>query len=359
MKKMFEKPMLMVLTGGTICSVLNEREETESNADQTVTRLEKMLEDSAGSYRELVFVREKPMDILSENMTVAGWNRLTGYLKTVNWPEYSGVIVLHGTDTLAYGAALLAVLLAGAPVPVCLVSSNYRLDDNRSNGFANFRSAVDLIVGGIRPGVYVPYRNDDGNMWIHRGAHLEQCKAHSVNFHSDMKMSVCQALGQPGVIPGKRMLLDNLAQLDDCVLQLHPYVGINYSRFRLEGVRAVVHGVYHSSTACVGEPTGNRPDERPHSILHLLRTCRSRGIDVFLAPVPEDFDNREEYNLYSSTGTILREGGILLRGMTPEMSYVKTLIACSMFTQRAQRLDFLEADVCGERLTGKDGAERN
>ena len=356
---MTKKPILMVLTGGTICSVLNERAETESNADQTVTQLESMLVANSETSREVEFVREKPLDILSENMTVDGWNRLAGYLKTVDWQAYSGVVVLHGTDTLAYGAALLSVLLAGVSVPVCLVSSNYRLDDKRSNGFANFQSAVELIVGGLRSGVFVPYRNDDGNMWIHQGAHLEQCRLHSVNFHSETKMSVTQALGHPERLSGNRMPLDTLEQLKDCVLQISPYVGINYSRFCLEGVQAVVHGVYHSSTACVGESTVNGLDERPHSILHLIRACSSQGIDVFLAPVPGDFDNRDEYNLYSSTGTILREGGKLLRGMTPEMSYVKTLVACSLFAERAERLEFLEADVCGERLPCKKGLDRN
>lgn len=348
---MGEKPILMILTGGTICSVLNDREETQSDADRTVTLLENRLKDGGAFWQGVTFVREKPVDMLSENMTIGSWNRLIGYLKTVDWHRYRGAIVLHGTDTLAYGSSLLAVLLAGIAVPVCLVSGNYRLDDPRTNGHANFACAVDLILGGMQPGVYVPYRNDDGTMWVHRGAHLEQCRPQSINFHSATAMTAQQALDQTGCPSRGRPLIGDLVQLQDWVLQISPYVGINYSRFGLEGVRAVVHGVYHSSTACVGTSTDDQPDDAPHSVLHLIRRCRQQGIDLFLAPVPGDFDDRQEHNLYSSTGIMCRQGALLLRGMTWEMATVKTLIACALYEDRSKRLQFLEGDVCGETMS--------
>ena len=42
---------------------------------------------------------------------------------------YDGVIVAHGTDTLAYSSSLLALAACtGSALPVTIVSSNYTLD---------------------------------------------------------------------------------------------------------------------------------------------------------------------------------------------------------------------------------------
>ena len=63
----------------------------------------------------------EPLSILSENLTVDHWNRLLDTLRPVlreGRAAYEGIILTHGTDTLAYTAALLDQLLAGTPLPV-------------------------------------------------------------------------------------------------------------------------------------------------------------------------------------------------------------------------------------------------
>ena len=51
---------------------------------------------------------------------------------------YDGVIITHGTDTLQYTAAFTGYIMAGAQIPIVLVSANYVLEDVRSNGVDNF-----------------------------------------------------------------------------------------------------------------------------------------------------------------------------------------------------------------------------
>lgn len=53
-----------------------------------------------------------------------------------------GVILTHGTDTLAYTANLLALALEGTALPVILVSSHTPPTDPAANGHRHFAAAV-------------------------------------------------------------------------------------------------------------------------------------------------------------------------------------------------------------------------
>ena len=59
--------------------------------------------------------------------------------------KYDGIIVTHGTDTLPYSAAALSYALGNNCIPVCLVSSNYPIEDERANGVDNLHGAIRLI----------------------------------------------------------------------------------------------------------------------------------------------------------------------------------------------------------------------
>ena len=65
---------------------------------------------------------EKNFGILSENMTAEKWNEIAGYFaeNIERFQECDGIIVAHGTDTLAYTTSLFSVLLKGFKIPVIL-----------------------------------------------------------------------------------------------------------------------------------------------------------------------------------------------------------------------------------------------
>ena len=55
----------------------------------------------------------------SANMTPAAWERMAqAIMAAATDPACRGVLVLHGTDTLAYSAAALAFRLLGLTIPV-------------------------------------------------------------------------------------------------------------------------------------------------------------------------------------------------------------------------------------------------
>ena len=202
-------------------------------------------------------------DVLSENMSASVLYGLLAVFKTAHIEEkYAGVIVLHGTDTLAYTSSFLSLALAGFSLPVCMVSAQLPLkkkrkteengrtktvaeDDPDTNGYANFRASVELILNGIAPNVYAIYRNMDGRLLLHLGAHLLQCPNGSDDFHSRDEMKIpdqknaCLA-GIP--FENAHTYLHRVTNASGDVLFLTPHTNLNYSLFDLTSCRAVIHG---------------------------------------------------------------------------------------------------------------------
>jgi len=344
--------ILLILTGGTICSFENSDGERGSDVERAQYLIVEKFKESGSDCAERVdFDIRRPIDTLSENISVSHWNTLISELKSVDFARYDGVIILHGTDTLAYTSSLLAVLLDGIKIPVFLVSSQLPIYMAGANGVDNFKAAVELTARGIAPNVYVVYKNlaeragERGGLYLHMGSQLRQCAEGSNNFYSEgMTELDADTPRTRGVSCAEReMPLYTSPELLDRVLFITPYAAINYSHFSLRGVRAVLHGVYHSQTLSAAGSSRDRA-----SVLSLLRRCgeRKEPIPLFIAPCDEN-----SYD-YESTGEALRAGALALCGMTTEMAYIKLLIGCSAGLSGGELCSYVNGISC----KNKEGA---
>lgn len=336
------KKILTVYTGGTICSFAQEE-----GRSLDVGMAKRVIVDH--------FIRENPGDTeaaeglfedsgfaattLSENMTLRKLDWIIRHILTFDLHSYAGMILLHGTDTLAYSATVLSLLFESAPVPIMLVSANRPPDDTRTNAHVNFRTATELIRRGIAPSVYVPYRNSDGTVWLHFASSILQCANFTDDFYSapgekaylvdrgsagQGMDSVISDISRRHIEKKKksRNLIGKFTGLANTVLYISPYVGICYSRISLEGIQAVVHGTFHSGTVCVERNTTEEPFSSD-SILSLAKRCEEKGIPLFLAPCVL---GREQY---SSTYDAVYNGHIVPLDMAAETAYTRAVTGVS------------------------------
>ena len=331
--------ILLVLTGGTICSAKNEEGLNDLSTDAASLSLvqrfkEYVCRENENESRipDIQFVSISPVNTLSENMTISKWNQLISALKCVDYSDYAGVILLHGTDTLHMTSALMGILMRNVGCPVMMVSAHRILTDPVSNGYDNFNKSVELILRLNREGmsgVYVVFRNMNGVSYVHHATHLEECEDYSEEFFSsdaiefDSLMSEWNPewLNRADLEIGARdkngavnkALIFSVGELRDDVLYIRPYVGMNYDRINLDGVRVVLHGMYHSSTC-------NTEGDSAASAMSLLRRCKEKGIEMYIFPCKEG-----EYR-YSTTKPLIDEGAKCIYGGTWEEAYVRLLI---------------------------------
>ena len=312
----------MILTGGTIGS-------TEKNgvADVDAATAETLAGICRGSGAEVTFAF--PYNILSENATCETLSDICSFMLSVDYEKYDGVIVTHGSDTLAYTANLLAAALAWVSVPVVLTAANYVMTDERSNAEDNLAAACTLIRGLSeqgRGGVFVSWKNDGEPAQIHLASRLLEADAPRGRFESYGGAVLGTAEGGRFIIaPGQSLPEQNGAlaflrnrrlNIKPSVVLLHSYVGLDYNTHNIKGKGAVLLKLYHSGTACMaGEST---------SFKKLAELCREAGTDLYIAPA------RQDTYVYGSAAGFENTGAIPLCGVSELYAYTALLLAYSL-----------------------------
>jgi L-asparaginase len=69
---------------------------------------------------------------------------------------HAGVVVLHGTDTMAYTASALSFLLEGIDIPIVLTGAQRSVTELRSDGRENLVTAMAIAAGHLRDAPLVP-----------------------------------------------------------------------------------------------------------------------------------------------------------------------------------------------------------
>lgn len=347
--------ILLIMTGGTICSRMTGTTLDSDTGYAVPLLVDRLKNDGFEAEFEVVQI----MNTLSENMTPRRYDLLLDYFRSLGKDKLrnlDGVIIAHGTDTLAYTSSLIAVALAGFELPVFIVSSNHTLDRPEANGHANFRAACELIKRGFGRGVYVPYRNSDGIVYLHRGGQLIQCANFSSDFFSrDMlpftntrsHSDACSyAVARPYESDCAEMPLIRMKRPLGGVLMLTPYVGLDYSKISIDGIGAVLQRSYHSYTACVDkQPDGSASE---YSALTLLERCKAAGIGFWLGGVPETEGLTS--GTYSTTAELIRAGARPVYALTDETAYAKLMVASSMGLGLDETDEFLRRELAGEKI---------
>lgn len=359
------KNILLVLVGGTICTEL-DRSGMLSVSRYADVMLSEGFYNSSSAYKDKVNIDcTENLLILSENMTVSGWNLMIDTLRNhLKNKTYDGIIFAHGTDTLGYSASLFSIVLASLDIPVFFVSANERLTSPRSNGNANFMCAVECICLGIPANVYVVYKNlSDNRMYLHLASRLVQCQNYSEDFYSTGSIDITdisketadcyfEELNRKYLQQNKKTAIDFFGDwhLRDCVLKIEPYVGINYDIYDYSKFSAVLHGSYHSGTACSMKNRYNS-DYGTGSILYMLDKCASynNAVQVYISP------SKPIEGTYETVGIIAehQKNGQKIKflyGTTNEMAYAKLLLGYSVFKDKADVEKLLDNEYSFEKI---------
>lgn len=336
------KNILVVFTGGTIGSnacdgVINTSQQQGFKLIQLFQQLPQV--------EPIRFDCIQPLQLLSENLHPSIWTALINAMERQNLNNYDGIIVSHGTDTLAFTAAALSFYFHSLAKPILLVSSNYPLEHPQANGLKNFSCAVEFIRQQIQNGVFVPYTNPGKITEVHLGSRLASSLQLSGDFISvQSKSYMTYENGAFSYSQGSSDVkkLTGLVLKPDFskrILLIKPYPGLDYSAFNLTGADAVLHDLYHSGTACSVNDWGNN-----HNLLKFLQRCQTEQTPCYLAPALTSAD------LYASSRELLNHGATVLWNMSLEAAYVKLLLAHGNFIHPQKIAEFMHTDIALEHL---------
>lgn len=300
--------ILFVFSGGTIGST--------KCGNTIATDFEKpytLIEKYAERYPiDFSYDTVEPFTELSENFSGLHISSLLGTISKHLNDDYDGIIVTHGTDTLAYSASAVGYAFGNKSIPICLVSSNYPIEDERQNGISNLHAAVNIIRSGKVRGTVVPYRNSsDIGVTCHKGTRI----SNSVSLVDD----VSSVLNTPlGYVDLDGIFADNAnyTEKDDeifapktlelserCgeILRVFPYPGMVYPKIDAN-ISSILLDTYHSGTV----------DGKSEAIKSFLENARRHGIKVFVTG-----------NARYESADIFDKYGVIRLPMSPVAAYVK------------------------------------
>lgn len=334
--------ILTIFTGGTIgCSVSGNVMNVDGGATYMLT--DSYLKTHQNGTK---FTAIQPIDTLSENLNYSCWQAVIDAVLSADLQCYDGVIITHGSDTLPYTSAVLSYALAGVNLPIILTAAAYPLTDERTNGFDNFAAAVDIINNTELCGVYTVFREKSGKMNVYSGVRMLEATPFDDEFHAYQS----KILGE--MINGQLKIHDRDAAEKMCgaaaanrpkninfkrnILKIQPIPSLDYSYFNFDvnPPAAVMHGLYHSSTACVKGGS--------LSLINFAKYCAEHNVDLYLY----DCCHWTNENIYSSADMLKKCGAIPVSGISDVALFAKLAVAYNSDLQH--KAGYITTDICGE-----------
>ncbi|RDB42243.1 asparaginase [Halomonas sp. DQ26W] len=141
-----DRPVLILYVGGTLGMVASPRGLTAGdNMDSRLRSALATLPPTRQAHLPAFVVEEADKPIDSSAATASDWQRL-GHTIAKALPDYAGVVVLHGTDTLAWTAASLAYQFQGLDRPVIVTGAMLPLEAPDSDALANVELALHFAT---------------------------------------------------------------------------------------------------------------------------------------------------------------------------------------------------------------------
>ena len=145
---MEKKKILLLTTGGTIASM--------PGGEGLVPHRSSVMEREINQLRTYYDITVRDLICLdSSNITPQEWQLIAEAI-FIQRLGFDGIVVSHGTDTMAYTASAVTFMLPNIDLPVVFTGSQLPLADILSDGPDNLRTAFAMAASGC-PGVFLAF----------------------------------------------------------------------------------------------------------------------------------------------------------------------------------------------------------
>jgi glutamyl-tRNA(Gln) amidotransferase subunit D len=334
--------VVIMSTGGTIASRVDYRTGAVRSAISAsdLYGVVPELSDVARVDTEIVF------SLYSENITQQHWKELAETVAKRVEAGVDGVVIAHGTDTMAYTSAALSFALQNLPVPVIVVGAQRSSDRPSSDAATNLIGAVK--AAGEAPfaevGLAMHEKVSDIAVIVHRGTKVRKCHtSRRDTFKSINGFPIVRVVDQQVA-----MLTDNYQHRDakrklvlkpnfsDKVALIKFYPGLDpavidwYVDKGVKGILLEGSGLGHVSKFCFGS----------------IRNAVAKGVVVALAS--QCIWGRVNMNVYDTGRDLLALGVIPTDDMFPETALVKLMWSLGQTSNPQEAIKLFKTNVAGE-----------
>ena len=325
-----KKNILLLTTGGTIASVPGG----EGLVPHRSGVMERELEQLRTYYSITV---QDVMCLDSSNIRPEEW-QLIAQKVFEQRQGYDGIVISHGTDTMAYTASAVTFMLPDIDLPVVFTGSQLPLTDMLSDGPDNLRTAFAMAASGC-PGVFLAF---DRKVML--GCRAVKVRAsgfsafESVNARYAALVSNLGLVVDPQVLPkfqGQSRLCPNISR-EVFLLKLTP--GLNPAVFDMLAAMGY--------KGIVIEAFGLGGMNVLHRGLRGIRRCVEDGVSIVVTT--QCLYDSANLEVYQVGNKLLELGVIQGRDMTSEAAMTKLMWAIGQGMEPKQIEELFGKSLAGE-----------
>ncbi len=325
-----KKNILLLTTGGTIASVPGG----EGLVPHRSGVMERELEQLRTYYSITV---QDVMCLDSSNIRPEEW-QLIAQTVFEQRQGYDGIVISHGTDTMAYTASAVTFMLPDIDLPVVFTGSQLPLTDMLSDGPDNLRTAFAMAASGC-PGVFLAF---DRKVML--GCRAVKVRAsgfsafESVNARYAALVSNLGLVVDPQVLPkfqGQSRLCPNISR-EVFLLKLTP--GLNPAVFDMLAAMGY--------KGIVIEAFGLGGMNVLHRGLRGIRRCVEDGVSIVVTT--QCLYDSANLEVYQVGNKLLELGVIQGRDMTSEAAMTKLMWAIGQGMEPKQIEELFGKSLAGE-----------
>lgn len=337
-------PKIVIMsTGGTIASRVDYRTGAVRSAISA--------SDLYGVVPELADLAQVDTQILfstySENITQKHWTKIAQTVAEHIAQGAKGVIIAHGTDTMAYTAAALSFALQNLSVPVIVVGAQRSSDRPSSDAATNLIGAVKAAAYGPFAEVVVAMHETvaDTSIAFNRGTKVRKCHtSRRDTFKPVNALPIARTAenNEVTMLTTDYRKRDSSAQLvlkpnfSEKVALVKFYPGMDpslidwYAERDVKGILLEGSGLGHVSARCFGA----------------IQNVVNQGVIVALAS--QCIWGRVNMNVYDTGRDLLSLGVIPCDDMFPETALVKLMWTLGQTRDVEEAKKLFKTNIAGE-----------
>ena len=336
--------VLIIYTGGTIGMV--EDVDTGTLESFDFEHLRKNLPElQQFNFKIDCYPFDPPMD--SSDMDPDVWKQLVMVIND-NYNDYSGFVVLHGTDTMAYTASALSFMLEGLNKPVILTGSQLPIGVLRTDGKENLMTSVEIAAAknenneALIPEVCIFFENH-----LMRGNRTTKMSAENFNAFRSFN---CPALASAGIHikynpivrsylsrEKKELKAHYIMDTNIAVLKIFPGIQENVltAILSIEGLKGLVLETFGS---------GNAP-RKEWFVRHL---CEASARGIVIVNVTQCSAGTVEMERYGNGIQLLSAGVICGHDSTTESAITKLMFLLGQGYSTQEVRELMDKPIAGE-----------
>ncbi len=326
------KKVLIMNTGGTLASVAKEHGLTPG---LTTESMERELHIVAG---EAQLTMQEFSSLDSANIFPEDWARLAQEISRQR-AFFDGLVVIHGTDTLAYTSSMLSFMLQNIGIPVVITGSQLSISNPVADAMENLRCAIYMAQSGCA-GVFVAF-----NRKVMLGCRASKVRSLSFDAFDSINCENVAEISSIGMKINERMLpekrgvfrLQDSYCADVAVIKLFPGIHREVLRMYAEsGYQAFYIEAFG---------LGGMPFLR-HDFISEIRGMIEQGA-TFLVGTQCRFEG-SSLEVYETGRRALEAGAIQSYDMTSEAAITKLMWVLGQTKDPQEIREYFHLSLCGE-----------